>query len=415
MASSLAKLTSLMWFVLVSLMRVRSLEVCTAGAACLTTPNDEVDGTTNLLQTGYAMKSRQQEDEGEMFQGPTGEARTLKKLRMECPLHRAQGVTRNWTNSHFQTSLAKVKQVFYPFGGGDAFYPLTMFPGVDKVLIAGLEAPGHVEKCIDGKGGGALAPVELSGGSELQDMYHTRVMDFARLGWFNSRRWKRSGSIAKKEECGILPLLLGTFTLASCDSVEISRLASSNFEEGRPIYELLNVSSHQEADDAHSGQGDSVEIFARESSSGRTLSIVYKKLDIATDTGRVTMEQFLSEAPTVILLKSAMSVLSTHKDEAPWQETINTMLTKATMVVQDDSGLPVEALLQAETQRKNVWKMQLFGQFNTVWRCNGTCTAPKTDPGLQLLYTERAKDLEPVPFKFGYHENATMITLLPVQ
>ena len=127
------------------------------------------------------------------------------------------------------------------------------------------------------------------------------------------------------------------------------------------------------------------------------------------------MEQFLSEAPTVILLKSAMSMLSMHRDEAPWQKTINTMLTKATMVVQDDSGLPVEALLQAETQRETEWKMQLFGQFNAVWQCWHKCTGQKTDPGLQPLYTARAKGLKRVPFVFGYHEKATMITLLPVQ
>jgi hypothetical protein len=198
------------------------------------------------------------------------------------------------------TDLRAYKTVFYPFGGVDLFYPVTLFPEATTYTLVGLEPVKAYKK--------ALANPEFIA---LENMY--------RAGFSVTQQMKY------QLESGVIPVFVAQIQNLKGKVLEIVE------KNGSCIIHFVT------AEDKH-----------------KTLH--YYSLDLSNSkVDRTFLQNLVKQSLTQVTMVKACSY--TLHQEKEFSEIRDFILKHSRVIIQDDSGIPVRFLLPA-------FKATYYGTFS---------------------------------------------------
>jgi len=235
--------------------------------------------------------------------------------------------------------LGRDAVVFYPFGGPDALHALALFGAARRFLLVGLEPVGSLP-------GDAAALARL--GASMASVH--------RLSFF------RTQEMASDFKDGVVGALVATVVRmhGTVSSVRITETTATIEWDGRRL-------DYVQADLSNPGLKQKPRLLAR-------------------------LEEL---GPHVALVKAAMYLLA----EARFSTMRNLLLANASLIVQDDTGVPFRAFDPS-------WTTRLFGRYEPP----RAPFADRVQPDLVLAYARRVPP--PLGFGFGYAVEAKRSNLL---
>ncbi|XVN43120.1 MAG: hypothetical protein RCG15_02185 [Candidatus Rickettsia vulgarisii] len=233
-----------------------------------------------------------------------------------------------------QAELEKIHTVFYPFGGADIIYPLTIYPNTTKITLIGMEKIGFIPNTKQ---------------SQLKPS--NNVQSLLRKSFFVTKDMCESKD-------GILNLLLEQLQLLNVQNVIIENFDKDNRE--------LVIKFHYK---------------------GIQRTVYYYKKDMSDP--KISLEFFnlLQEKGFIegVLLKATSYTIH----QAEFAQIKKIILDSASVVVQDDSGIPLKDFAEKFEVRK-------YGQYTKPYGKEFTGYYQK------LLKAKEAENDETLPFCFGY-------------
>lgn len=251
---------------------------------------------------------------------------------------------RDW--AHRNPDVARVSgTVFYPFSGPDFLYAQTLFPNASTYILCGTEPVGTVPDITQMQSAHVAADLaNLRTALETMLTTHYFITKDMRV------------DLTRGTISGTLPILYFFLARTGC-AIQGVKLS-----------------------------GPSVQIDFR-GPNGRKQTLFYVKTDLSNGGGNDQFLGFCKQyAPGATLIKSASYLL--HGDS--FSKVRNWTLANSTLIIQDDSGIPIRAL---EPPR---WKLRLFGTYG------GPIPMFKQyyQPELASLY--QRTNMAPLGFSFGY-------------
>lgn len=264
---------------------------------------------------------------------------------------------RRWSAEFLEASSSSTNPVFYPFSGPDAIYPRCFFPYASTYVLASREEAG-------------LPPSFARLMSTNLDLELPRIRQ--------SLQW----------------LLQWSFSITK----ETRRLTTSSVLGGMlPLYSLLLVRDGcrlLSIEQSSSGRGPCILFQGPE---GREQRLCYFSVDL--EDGAIAasgLPRYLGKIPGgPTLIKAASYLLHGSR----FSELRRLVLARSTLVLQDDSGIPVRFFSTG-------WNLRFFGPYQGPIRI----FREFYQPDLAALTTN--SNPSPLPFGFGYRwkrEEASLI------
>lgn len=233
-----------------------------------------------------------------------------------------------------QPDLQEVETVFYPFGGPDVLYPFLIYPNVKKIILIGLERKGFIPK---------------------------KVLDLYEVGSLLKRSFfitADMGKVSSRHKVGTLNHLLAQLFLLDAKGITI------DFPPNSTPHKL--------------------EVFF--TYNGLERKIIYFQKDLMNNE---TLKQFLEKIENEpfqgVLLKATSYTL--HRPE--FKQIKNFILQKSKIIVQDDSGIPLNFFSRS-------YEVKKFGHYEKPY---GESFSGYTQQDLKKL---PSVEKEKLPFCFGY-------------
>ncbi|HYK59064.1 MAG TPA: hypothetical protein VEV85_06490 [Bryobacteraceae bacterium] len=267
---------------------------------------------------------------------------------------------------------------FYPFGGPDAANLLAFFPDAREYVIIGLEPVG----CIPSR----PADYTRSYFAELRD----NLSPVVSIGFFRTKEMK--GNFKEGSVNGVLPLLLFLIARSGYSVEDVTPIAIA------PSGALL---LNSQAGGQIKTETEGVAIRFKDARHGsRTLRYYALNLQNSRLSHKPGTVQYLSDLPApVTLIKSASYLL--HKT---YFSTIRSLiLSKSSLIVEDDSGIPYRYF-------DGAWDVRLYGKYSDPialfknWR----------QPDLKEAFESR-KDVPSLDFAIGYRHASESNVLVAVR
>jgi len=265
--------------------------------------------------------------------------------------------------------------LLYPFSGPDFINAYALFPDADTYVFFSLESPGEVPQLDQ------MQPQQLAA---LFGDLRAALNDLVALNFFITPNMKEN--LQTQALQGTVPVLLAMMGILDLhvDSVEqmepwpdrIQPTAANGSKPAGVHPELLE-------------QG--VRITFTNPRTSRQQVLVYLSLDVSDRELRY-YPQFLPWLRTFshpsVLLKSASYLL--HGEH--FRRLRKQILQDANVIVQDDTGIPYK------TVKESGFEISLFGQYERPVKL----FEGRFQSDLEEAY-EKAGNIEPVPFPFGYN------------
>jgi hypothetical protein len=260
--------------------------------------------------------------------------------------------------------------LYYPFSGPDFLYAHTLFPRAPRYLLVGLEDPGSAPRwgsMNEAQAAASLTQLRESGASLMK------------LSFFLTNNMRRDLQRGKLK--GVTPLLM-------------AMAARSGFHVRAVDEVFLGDGGELCVGNPGAGQLRGIRLALAEPGATALRELVYLRVDL-TDRALSATPQFerlvrgMGQGP--VFLKAASYLL--HK---PYFSTARALaLDRATLVLQDDSGIPYQAFAPA------AWSGKFYGSYAQPiakfrdWR----------QPALRQAY---AKNARPLDSGIGYsHRSGT--------
>jgi len=276
---------------------------------------------------------------------------------------------RRWARTNVPR-LAPSTPVLYPFGGVDLPSALALYPDQQRYVLIGLEPVG-------------LTPAWSSLPTDTLGNELARVREAART--LLSVGFLRTNDMAAAlTRIGAIPVLLA---LLAREEAQVLRVTAGgiapdgSFEEGRR---------------ARPGAGAGVRIEFRLPRDATTRSLEYLSLDLSDgglrQTGLLTHLGTFGES-------ACMTKAATYLMHKPYFATVRqALLRQCTILVQDDSGIPVRYLVEAGR------RLQVHGSYSAP--------IPMFKEWVQPELQQLARTAKPLPFGWGYRWLPAESTLL---
>lgn len=281
-------------------------------------------------------------------------------------------VIEKWRDTEIKLKDVQKRTLLYPFSGPDFINAWAFYPNHARYMFFGLENPGSLPD-ID-----KLGPKEID--VLLRDVRNALDEIIQRNYFITSYMGKELSSPYFK---GTVPIMSMMMALGGMHIVKV--------EPFDPFPALTKVYEEPKAAKKPGKLLRSARMIFTVPNSGRTHELYYFSLD-ATDRALQFYPEFndwlAKEAPASALLKSASYLLH----DGQFSKTRDMVLATADILVQDDTGMPLRHLKQAN------WQVKVFGKYHRPikpmeWGYQGD---------LDKLFKEQAGD-KPLPFPFGYH------------
>lgn len=281
-----------------------------------------------------------------------------------------------WQAQNLSPYAAPNHALIYPFSGPDFINAYALFPNADTYVLFSFEEPGEMPQ------------LERMSSAERTLMYRDLravINDLVHLDFFIAPDLRRQ--VGRSTLKGTLPVLLAMMGMLEMNVLRVQQInqwpehtrairTSARLQDPRPPLRAVQIDFQNPA---HSGK--------------RVQSLLYFCLDIsdaALPAYPEIIEWLRNFQSPAVLLKSASFLLRGKG----FTQVRNTLLDRAAIIVQDDSGVPYHELLEAGLT------VRLYGQYEAPVpvfnrrRQDDLATASKASS---------AKNLEPMPFPLGYN------------
>lgn len=222
--------------------------------------------------------------------------------------------------------------VFYPFGGPDAVWPVTLFPAADRFVLVGLEPPGHVPDLV--------AKTEEAREQTLAQVRRS-LQSAVRLSFFRTN--DMSAELPNNKASGVLPLVL----------VFLAR-------QGNAIEGVQHFGLGADGTLGSVAPGEkprAVRVTFRPAAGGDVRTLVYLRADLS-DGGLAAAPEVMrfleSYRHRATFLKAASYLM--HSDR--FSTIREHIVARSSLVLQDDSGVPFRHL------SRTGWTRNLYGMYD---------------------------------------------------
>ena len=246
-----------------------------------------------------------------------------------------------FANQYLASFAQKTRAIFYPFGGPDIIYPLSLFPDANTYLLIGLEPTGKLKDEIP-------IPKDLN----------LQLDSLLRRSFFVTSDMARQ--VPKNQ--GVLPLFLAQISLMGG---EVSNINITNESFGN----LLEITFYHNQ---------------------KTKKLFYVQSNVVNENLDDKFIDFIKENKLfdACLLKS--SSYAFH--QICFTKLRDFVTNNAQLILQDDTGVPFNIL------SKENFNISLFGKYQKPYGAEWTNYAQKD---LRELYNE-TQNIPSLPFCYGY-------------
>lgn len=285
---------------------------------------------------------------------------------------------RMWKDAEIPQS-DRFKTVFYPFSGPDFLNANLYFPNAEKYILFGMEPPG------------AIPAPEKADTAYLENYlraYAQAISSITNHSFFHTK--KMAKQLDSDEIYGVTPILM--LFLARCDKKIIDIRPFEFVEEGKINY---LTEFHRYKGETMYGKG--VEIIFTDVDQKNSCSLIYFSANIA-DGGlsiNTPTRDYLKtiESNCIAYIKSATYLM--HKSY--FSIIRNTVLEKASIILQDDSGIKFSYFDPKK------WQIQLYGAYDKPIKLFD-------EHFEQDLYDAyRTQHVKPLPFRRGYNSKSNQL------
>ena len=276
---------------------------------------------------------------------------------------------RQWADKHVPKVNSGV--IFYPFGGPDFATVHRVFPRADRYVLIALQRGGRAPR-LDEASDNRLG--------QVLRLFEQGIKEFAQRGFFLTKEMNRlfDWDTTVEGMTGVIAAFaeLEGYDILKVDPIQVN--PTSGFVETHP------------GDRAERKHWNSVRLYLQSRSERRTVIIDYIRMNLYDEylrkiPGQVKLIERMSLYPTFV---KAASHLMQQDGFATIRESL---LEYATLVVQDESGLPFTALSKD-------FDVELFGRFTLT---NKLFRGVKGWRELAKAFKERPPK-ETIDFPIGY-------------
>ena len=278
----------------------------------------------------------------------------------------------NWMAAHLPDAATSTDPLLYMFSGPDFLYAQAFFPNASTYVFCGIEPIGplpDVEK---------IAPGELNAALAGLDKALNSVLEFS---FFITKEMKTD--LQNTRLSGTLPVLYTFLARTGCHIDDVK---------------LVNVTPEGELADGH-GPVPGVRIaFTRAGHAPQTL--FYFSTDLSDSAvGKTGFLKWMRGLGPVRSFGKAASYLM-HGEN--FTKVRKLLLDRSTLIVQDDSGIPVRFFEPAE------WSVGVYGRY--LGPIQLFLKDHSAQPLLRQMYDRNPA--VPLPFSFGYRWHPAESTLI---
>lgn len=279
----------------------------------------------------------------------------------------ARATTLNHVDSIARTDFADIREkadfVFYPFGGADFLYPITLFPDADTYFLIGLENTG-------------------SAFNEIQPTYskyssYRKALDcYFRLSYYITNRMNTE--LDNDDIDGTIPVLA---MLMAIDDYDIISIKHKHFNDAGQIVDA------QEADKKNLAE---IKFFKRGSKHEQTLYFYSDNMhNGCCDPNFTKYAATIGQHKVASYLKAASYLM--HEEQ--FSDIRNIILNNSFAVVEDDSGIPLRSFTE-----QGCWDLTFYGIYK---RPLGCFTSSKYQKDMIEAYNQPG--VRNLPFRIGYN------------
>lgn len=278
-----------------------------------------------------------------------------------------QPLMREFTKTHLSQAPFTEPTLFYPFGGPDIMTAQTFFPSASVYVLVGLEPPGSLpdERAVRESAASFLPGLRGSLGSILsKSFFITKEMDQQLRG---------------QSADGLLPVMLIEL-VRNGNTVRGLRYIAIN-DDGQWI--------ERPAKQRERGKADGVAVeFADGAGAVHTLAYFSVNLHNAAYKDNLAFHRHIERLGPMCAMFKSTSYMP-HKNA--FDVIRGQVLSRASAVVQDDSGIPFRFY------EPGVWQVKLFGHYDQPY---GSFRFLKQED-LKSAFSDREQVGE-LPFSIGY-------------
>lgn len=246
-------------------------------------------------------------------------------------------IYRNWASTELYPNTKEIKTLFYPFSGADFLYADIFFPNVNEIYLFGLENVGTVPT-IDSLCGDSLSNYLYNLNQSIRDIFQ--------VSFFLTNNMKKD--LNNKNIDGVAPLLLVFITQSGKEVLSMhygSADSTGNFIE----MEYADLSKYK---------NKMLKITYRQPGEKDVRYLYYIGGTNVADFSLKNNSEFVAflnrmDQGCATFIKSASYLM--HKDYFSIVRDI--VLSKSTLVMQDDSGIPYRFFKPEE------WETTLYGSY----------------------------------------------------
>jgi hypothetical protein len=274
---------------------------------------------------------------------------------------------KTWAEKH--TGRLNAQKVVYPFSGADIVTVASIFPEAKHLILVADQLPEYASN---------KAPMAGQAEKECATM-----MYFARYGYFRTNDLEGKNSIKPR----FIKLLTYSLALSDAKVHSIDYLVVD--ERGTAV-------AHNKLEGI---QPDGLR-FAVTAANGRELKIDYIRMDLSNNglqPGKKFHAFMSAQIDDAVMVKSASHLL-----QKPYFSSLASIISdKAKSVVQDETGLDIEAL-------RKPFNIRSYGKFyapHPLWHDSAS--------GQRLIkYLSDQSGIEPLPFIIGYEKKSGSVLLV---
>lgn len=272
----------------------------------------------------------------------------------------------------------ETRPALYPLSGADFVNLHTMFPRARGYLMFALEKPGFPPD-----------PLKLKSWQIAPRLASLRrvIASIASRNYFYSRSMR--DEMREDDLSGITPALM---VFASRLGLQVQDVRRIGLDADGFLHELNRKGTFG---DGRRPVVRGVRIRIRAPGDSQSRSLVYLQIRVARDTLYLNhpVGKFLWQFSDInTMLKSAVYLLHWER----YAGLRNFLLLESNVVVQDDSGIPFRFFTGGG------WNIRLFGDYVTYRMKIGGLGQIRLQADLLARYKKERRDIEPVPFRFGY-------------
>jgi hypothetical protein len=276
-----------------------------------------------------------------------------------------------WKTKEIPKAGESFQTLFYPFGGPDYLFANIFFPNAHNYIMIGLESPGSVPQ-FD-----AAAKKDLK---KILGLYKDAISDVIQLSFFRTNDMKVE--LTTKAIDGTTPIIMLFLARSGKQIVDVTPMT---LDQDGKLVQSDSKTKHI-----------AIELKFRNPGDTAVCHVYYLSTNLADPALKANKPfyKFLEniDPASISYIKSATYLM--HKSY--FSIIRNTVLTKSTMILQDDSGIAYKFF------KKDLWDISLYGTYEKPINLFKDFYEPD-------LFEAFKKSAKPLNYRIGYNTKSSLL------